>query len=122
MRKHQNKAITMDLSKSFDSINHNLLLAKLAAYGATDDALHLLRFYLTERKQDVKINDSWSECKFVKNVPSTFRVNLQNKLALLTSWFRKNVLAFSLSLNSESYPNFYHGFIKCLLQCASSKI
>ena len=77
---------------------------------------------LTERKQDVKINDSWSKCKFVKNVPSTFRVNLQNKLALLTSWFRKNVLAFSLSLNSESYRNFYHGFIKRLLQCASSKI
>ena len=90
MRRHQNKAITIDFSTSFDCINHNLLLAKLAAYEATNDALHLLRFYLTERKQDLDIlNGSWSEWKFVKYVPSTFRVNLQSKLCLLTSRFRK---------------------------------
>ena len=45
------------LLKSFDYINHNLLLVKLAAYGTTNDLLHLLRFYLTEGIQDVNIND-----------------------------------------------------------------
>ena len=106
MRRHQNKAITIDLSKSFASTNHNLLLAKLVAYGARNDALHLRRFYLTERKQDLNINDSWSEWKFVKYVPSTFRVNLQKKLGLLTSWFRKDFLAFSLSLEFGKLSKF----------------
>ena len=78
MRRHQNKVVTIDLSKACDSINHNLLLAKLVAYGATDDALNLLRFYLTERKQDVNINDSWSEWK--KYVPSTLRVTSKTSL------------------------------------------
>ena len=41
-------AITIDLSEAFDSINHNLLLAKLSAYGVTEDALQLLRSYLTD--------------------------------------------------------------------------
>ena len=49
-------AITIDLSKAFDSINHNLLLAKLSAYGVTDDALQLVRSYLTDRKQHVKVD------------------------------------------------------------------
>ena len=40
--KEHTAAITIDLSKAFNSINHNLLLAKLAAYGVTKDALHLL--------------------------------------------------------------------------------
>ena len=75
--------------------NHYQLLAKLAAHCKTNDALHLLRFYLTERKQDLNINDRWPEWKFIKYVPSKFRVNLPNKLGLLTSWFRKNLLAFS---------------------------
>ena len=80
MQSHQNKAITIDLSIAFDSINHDLLFAKLVAYGATDDAQNFLRFYWTERMQYVNINDSWSEWKFVKYVSSTLRVNLQNML------------------------------------------
>ena len=51
-------AITIDLSKAFESISHNLLLAKLAAYVVTDDALRLLGAFLTERKQYVKIDDT----------------------------------------------------------------
>ena len=57
-------AIIMDLSKAFDTINHELLLAKLHAYGFDKKALRLIRSYLTERWQRIKINKSfstWSE-------------------------------------------------------------
>ena len=59
-------AITIDLSKAFDSINHNLLLAKLSAYGVTEDALQLLRSYLTDRKQHVKIDGNLSDWQIMK--------------------------------------------------------
>ena len=52
--------ILMDLSKAFDTINHELLLAKLNAYGFTKDALELILDYLTDRWQRTKINSSFS--------------------------------------------------------------
>ena len=56
--------ILMDLSKAFDTINHQLLIAKLYAYGFNKDALELLYDYLSNRWQRTKINVSfstWSE-------------------------------------------------------------
>ena len=54
-------AILVDLSKAFDCINHDLLIAKLYAYGFGKDVLYLLYSYLTGRKQRVKINGSFSD-------------------------------------------------------------
>ena len=39
-------AILMDLSKAFDTINHELLVAKLSAYGFSNSALQILFSYL----------------------------------------------------------------------------
>ena len=52
--------VAIDLSKAFDCICHNLLLAKLKAYGLHDTALKLLRSFLHERKQRVMCNNSCS--------------------------------------------------------------
>ena len=41
--------IFMNLSIAFGSINHDLLLAKLRAYGFSEDALKLMRSYLKDR-------------------------------------------------------------------------
>ena len=54
-------AVLMDLSKAYDCIPHDLLIAKLHAYGLNTNALHLLHSYLTNRKQKVKVNESFSE-------------------------------------------------------------
>ena len=52
--------IAIDLSKAFDCICHNLLLAKVKAYGVQEPALQLLRSYLHGRKQRVICNDKCS--------------------------------------------------------------
>ena len=52
--------ISIDLSKAFDSLPHNLLLAKLKAYGLNKQACILLRNFLNGRQQRVKINDTFS--------------------------------------------------------------
>ena len=51
----------MDLSKVFDTLNHELLLAKLGAYGFETDALRYMKSYLTNRKQRVRVNKTFSE-------------------------------------------------------------
>ena len=53
-------ALLMDLSKAFDCINHELLIAKLSAYGFCKDALLMIYNYLSGRKQRVKVNGSFS--------------------------------------------------------------
>ena len=41
----------MDLSGAFDTLDHNLLLAKLHAYGFDKQALSMIKSYLTDRWQ-----------------------------------------------------------------------
>ena len=53
--------IAIDLSKAFDSICHNLLLAKLKAYGVHDSAIKLIQSYLSGRFQRVKCNRKVSD-------------------------------------------------------------
>ena len=56
-------ALLMDLSKAFDCLNHELLIAKLHAYGFSRSALALIHSYLSNRRQRVKINGSFSTWK-----------------------------------------------------------
>ena len=49
-----------DLSKAFDCLPNNLIVAKHHAYGFSNESSILIHSYLTERKQRVKINDQFS--------------------------------------------------------------
>ena len=56
-----------DLSKVFDCLSHELIIAKLNAYGFSLSALKLMQSYLSERKQITKLNQpysSWEEILF----------------------------------------------------------
>ena len=62
----------MDLSKAFDCMHHDLLIAKLDAYGITPNSLKLLKSYITNRQQRVKIGNTTSEWKgILKEVPQS---------------------------------------------------
>ena len=50
----------MDLSKAFDTLNHNLQIAKLHACGFHHDALKHLHGYLSKRWYRTKVNTSFS--------------------------------------------------------------
>ena len=52
--------ILMDLSKAYDCISHELLIAKLECYGLDEISLKLILNYLSHRKQRTKIGSSFS--------------------------------------------------------------
>ena len=56
-------ALFVDLSKAFDCLQHDLLLAKLNAYGFDYKSLKLISSFLSNRKYRTKINSSFSEWK-----------------------------------------------------------
>ena len=53
-------AVLMGLSIGFDTINHELLIAKLHTYGFSKDSLKIFLNYLSDRWQRTKINLSFS--------------------------------------------------------------
>ena len=60
----------MDLSKVFDCLPHDLILLKLEAYGLSEKSINLLKSYLSDRKQCVKVNNICSSFETVyKGVP-----------------------------------------------------
>ena len=60
----------MDLSKAFDCLPHNLLMLKLEAYGLSENSLKLLKSYLENRRQRIKIGNNYGEWDtLIKEVP-----------------------------------------------------
>jgi hypothetical protein len=58
-------AIFLDLSKAFDTLDHDILLSKLKFYGINDLTLSWFRSYLSNRIQYVEVDNFRSESKSI---------------------------------------------------------
>ena len=60
----------MELSKAFDCLPHNLLLAKLQTYGVSEDAVKLIESYLSDRSQQIRMGSNTCDWEnLTKGVP-----------------------------------------------------
>ena len=67
--------VMTDLSKAFDCLPHDLLIAKLEAYGFDNYTIRYVYSYLKNRKQCVKINNTYSDLlDIISGVPQGFIV------------------------------------------------
>ena len=56
----------LDLRSAFNTLQHEILIQRLADIGVRDKALEWFRSYLVDRTTSVKMNNSRSSCSLVK--------------------------------------------------------
>mgnify|MGYP000214682944 CR=1 FL=1 len=121
-RRIKNCSVAIDLTKAFDSICHNLLLAKLRAYGVSQGAMEFLQSYLSNRQQRVKVNGVLSDCSpvlcgvpqgsllgpeffniFINDLNSVTRIDFLRLYADDTRTYTSaaNTMALELSFNQD---------------------
>ena len=77
-------AIFLDFAQAFNSISHNILLKKAECFNFSEPAVNLLRSFLEERSQCVKIGTEVSEHIFVNHgvpqglIPLIFLLNVND--------------------------------------------
>ena len=80
-KKQKACCIFLDFAKALDTVNHEILLTKLEYYGVRDIAHELMKSYLSEQLQCVKIRQAvsdlkkyylWSSTRECTGAPSVF--------------------------------------------------
>ena len=108
--------VYIDFQKAFDTVDHTILLNKLLLYGFSGNAHRLIKNYLSNRYQSVRIGNSLSPpLQITKSVPQgsvlgsllfLFAINdLPNVSNLFTSILYADDLALSLACNSINECN-----------------
>ena len=55
-----NAVVFLDLKKAFDTVDHNILISNLSAYGIRGTSIEWFKSYLSERKHKYFLNGSLS--------------------------------------------------------------
>ena len=98
---HKVGVIYMDLSKAFDSLNHELLIAKLKCYGLDQHVVEFFISYLSNRYQYCKINNTLGDWrKIIAGVPQGSILG-----SLLLTIFL-NIFFFLKDANLRNYVHF----------------
>ena len=91
----------IDLSKDFDCVLHDILLAKLAAYGIDDISIFYIHSYLLNCKQCVCINNILNEFnKVISGVPQGFTVG-----SILFNCFFNDFYYFIKNANMHNFAD-----------------
>ena len=95
-----------DLSKAFDCLHHELLIAKLIAYGFDIKSAKLIQQYLSNRKQRIKVGNAYSSRKEIfYGIPqeSTFGPLISNIFLCELFYFLEGVAVASYADDTTPY-------------------
>ena len=96
---HKVGVIYMNLSKAFDSLNHELLIAKLKCYGLDQNAVDFFRSYLSNPCLCCKINNTIGDWrKIIAGVPQVSMLG-----PLLINIFLNDIFFFLKDANLGNY-------------------
>ena len=100
---HKVAVIYMDLSKAFDSPNHELLIAKLKCYGLDQHAVEVFRSYLSNRYQCCKINNTLGDLR--KMIADAPQGSILGPLSLLFNIFSNDIFSVLKDTNLVNYAD-----------------
>ena len=106
-------ALLTGLSKAFDCLPHDVLIAKPHAYGCNLPSLILLNCYLRNRRLCVKINNFYSSCaEILFGVPRGSIIGPISFISLLINLFlfnkNKDVASYTETLNPTKQGQILH--------------
>ena len=110
------RAVFLDISKAFDKVWHDGLIFKLEQNGISGNILKLFQNYLSNRKQRVVLNGSYSDVSIVESGvpqgsvlgPLLFLVyinDLERNIKCNVKFFADDTMLFSIVKNPALYAN-----------------